>query len=104
MSELYIAMRLLKFKKKKRIHASIGVLQKGARWGVGQLIKEESSFFFKKALFYIRVSANKLKGQSLENQHFAITSVINSSSKKHSQMLELLGERLLGSRIIMLAL
>ena len=72
--------------------------------GGGAVDKGREFFFFKKALFYIRVSANKLKGQSLENQHFAITSVINSSSKKHSQMLELLGERLLGSRIIMLAL
>ena len=68
-------------KKKKRIHASTGVLKKGARWGVGAVDKgRKFFFFFKKALFYIRVSANKLKGQSLENQHFAITSVINSSS------------------------
>ena len=38
-------------------------------------------FFFKKAIFYIRMAANKLKekGQYLENQHFAITNVINSS-------------------------
>lgn len=103
----YIAMKLLKCKKqKKRIHASTGVLKKGGRWGVGAVSKRKFfTVFLKKALFYIRMSANKLKekGQNLENQHFAITNVINSSCKKHSQMLKLLGERLLGNRKITLA-
>lgn len=48
------------------------------------------------------MSANEFreKWQYWENQHFAITNVINASDKKHPQTLKLLGERLLGNRII----